>query len=170
EFKRVPRIIDVSSSGGTVKRYEIHPDPDRLKQCGITLQQVQAALSNANANVGGDFVIQGPVAMNTRSVGLIGGGEDPVSQVLGLKDPDLAAAAALAQAECAGDPDAGKLKEEQRRRLATAAAALLRAQEEQRIREIRSIVITSINNRDILLEDIVEGGRLPARHPPPIHP
>ena len=32
EFRRVPRIIDVTSSGGTVKRYEIHPDPDRLKQ------------------------------------------------------------------------------------------------------------------------------------------
>src|SRR5581483_215714 len=38
EFRRVPRIIDVTSSGGTVKRYEIHPDPDRLKQLGITLQ------------------------------------------------------------------------------------------------------------------------------------
>ena len=29
EFRRVPRIIDVISFGGTVKRYEIHPDPDR---------------------------------------------------------------------------------------------------------------------------------------------
>ena len=29
EFRRVPRIIDVTSCGGTVKRYEIHPDPDR---------------------------------------------------------------------------------------------------------------------------------------------
>ena len=31
EFRRVPRIIDVTSTGGTVKRYEIHPDPDRLR-------------------------------------------------------------------------------------------------------------------------------------------
>src|SRR5438874_5047216 len=74
EFRRVPRIIDVTSSGGTVKRYEIHPDPDRLKQLGITLQQVQNALTNANANVGGDYVIQGHVAMSVRSVGLFGGG------------------------------------------------------------------------------------------------
>ncbi|MGH9678015.1 MAG: efflux RND transporter permease subunit, partial [Candidatus Acidiferrum sp.] len=59
EFRRVPRIVDVSSSGGTVKRYEIHPDPDRLRQFGITLQQVQATLNNANSNVGGDYVIQG---------------------------------------------------------------------------------------------------------------
>src|SRR5580658_10432834 len=44
EFRRIPRIIDVSSSGGTVKRYEIHPDVDRLRRYGITLQQVQQAL------------------------------------------------------------------------------------------------------------------------------
>src|SRR6516165_2128937 len=50
EFRRVPGIIDVTSSGGTVKRYEIQPDPDRLKQFGITLQQVQQALASANAN------------------------------------------------------------------------------------------------------------------------
>ena len=33
-------------------------------------------------------------------------------------------------------------------------------EEGDRIREIRSIVVTSINNRDILIEDLVEGGRL----------
>src|SRR5215467_1369889 len=49
EFRRVPRIIDVSSSGGTVKRFEVQVDPDRLRRYGITLQQVQAALNNANA-------------------------------------------------------------------------------------------------------------------------
>ncbi len=31
EFKQVPGIIDVTSFGGTVKRYEIQPDPERLK-------------------------------------------------------------------------------------------------------------------------------------------
>src|SRR5689334_16666821 len=51
EFRRVPGIIDVTSSGGTVKRYEVHPDPDRMKQFGITLQQIQTALASANANV-----------------------------------------------------------------------------------------------------------------------
>ena len=44
EFRRVPRIVDVTSSGGTVKRYEIHPDPERLKQFGITLAQLQTAV------------------------------------------------------------------------------------------------------------------------------
>src|SRR5262249_22023795 len=39
EFKRIPGVIDVSSFGGTVKRYEIHIDPDRLQRYGMTLAQ-----------------------------------------------------------------------------------------------------------------------------------
>ncbi len=67
--------------------------------------------------------------MTVRSVGLFGGGLDPVNKVLGLKSP-------------------------------SAAAAILRAEELRRIREIRSLVITSVNNQPIRVEDVVEGGRL----------
>src|SRR5262249_14138158 len=49
EFRRLPRIIDVTSFGGTVKRYEIRPDPERLKRYGISLQQLQNAIANSNA-------------------------------------------------------------------------------------------------------------------------
>jgi cobalt-zinc-cadmium resistance protein CzcA len=129
EFRRVPRIIDVTSSGGTIKRYEIHPDADRMKRYGISLAQIQTALTNANANTGGDYVIQGAVALNVRSFGLIGGGQDPVNLVLGMKDP-------------------------------AQAAAKLRAEEDRRLREIRQLVLTSVNNSPVLLEDVVEGGRL----------
>ena len=40
EFRRVPRIADVVSFGGAVKRYEIQPDPDRLRRFDITLDQL----------------------------------------------------------------------------------------------------------------------------------
>ena len=88
EFRRVPRIVDVTSIGGTVKRYEIHPDPDRLQAATASrCSSCRTPSANSNANVGGDYVIQGDVAMNVRSVGLIGGGEDPMPQVLGMKTP-----------------------------------------------------------------------------------
>ena len=77
EFRRVPRIIDVTSSGGTVKRYEVQPDPERLKRYGITLQQLQNALANSNANVGGDFLVQGRTVQMVRCIGVVGGGKDP---------------------------------------------------------------------------------------------
>jgi Cu/Ag efflux pump CusA len=92
ESRRVPRVVDATSAGGAVPRYEVHVDPDRLRRYGITVRQVQTALAESNRNVGGDVVRQGDVALTVRAVGLFGGGEDPVQSVLGLKDPREAAA------------------------------------------------------------------------------
>lgn len=92
EFKRVPRVAGVVSSGGTVKRYEIQPDPDRLKEYGITLAQLQQAVAASNANVGGDYVVQGPTVQVVRGIGLIGGGEDPMTAAMTLPTPEAAAA------------------------------------------------------------------------------
>ena len=129
EFRAVPRVVDVTSWGGTVRRYEVQPDPDRMRRYGITLAQLQNALSSSNATVGGDYVNQGDVALTVRSVGLFGGGEDPVRKVLGMTDP-------------------------------VKAARILRSEEERRIRDIRALVITSVNNQPVRVEDVVEGGRL----------
>src|SRR6202007_1791669 len=91
EFRKVPRIVDVTSSGGTVKRYEIQPDPERLKRYGITLAQLQNALANSNANVGGDFLVQGRTVQMVRCIGVIGGGRDAMEKAFGMKTPEEAA-------------------------------------------------------------------------------
>jgi cobalt-zinc-cadmium resistance protein CzcA len=128
EFRTVPRIVDVTSFGGTVRRYEVQPDPRRLQLRGVTLTQLQSAIANSNATVGGDYVNQGQVAMTVRSVGLFGGGVDPVNRVLGL-------------------PSSAR------------AASLLRAEEQRRIHDLRALVVTSVNNQPVRVEDLVEGGR-----------
>ncbi|HEX4130303.1 MAG TPA: efflux RND transporter permease subunit [Pirellulales bacterium] len=92
EFRRVPRVAGVVSSGGTVKRYEIHPDPERLKEYDITLDQLQDAIAQSNANVGGDYIVQGPSIQVVRGIGLIGGGEDPMQKAMAMKTPAEAAA------------------------------------------------------------------------------
>jgi len=129
EFRTVPRVVDITSWGGTIRRYEVQPDPDRMRRYGVTLAQLQNVLTSSNATVGGDYVDQGDVALTVRSVGLFGGGEDPVRKVLGITDP-------------------------------VEAARILRAEEEHRIRDIRALVITSVNNVPVRVEDVVEGGRL----------
>ncbi|HEY7314310.1 MAG TPA: efflux RND transporter permease subunit [Gemmataceae bacterium] len=130
-FKRVPRIIDVTSSGGTVKRYEVRPDPDRLRRYGITLAQLQNAVANANANAGGEHISLGPNLLNVRGLGLIGAGLDPMQspEVLGTRDPRV-------------------------------AVEHLRREDERRVRALRQVTITSINNHPIRVEDVVEGGPL----------
>jgi cobalt-zinc-cadmium resistance protein CzcA len=130
QFKRVKRIADVSSSGGTVKRYEIHPDPNRLKQKGLTLAQLQNAIANSNGNVGGDYHVQGGTAQAVRGVGVIGGGKDPMETALGMRTPRQ-------------------------------AVAYLREEERRRLREIRRIIITTVDNVPIRVEDVVEGGPVP---------
>jgi Cu/Ag efflux pump CusA len=128
EFRRVPRVLDATSAGGAVTRYEVHVDPERLRRYGITLRQVQTAIAEGNSNVSGD-VVKGGVALTVRAVGLFGGGEDPVQGVLGLKDP-------------------------------REAAARLRAEEQRRLREIRALVIATVNGVPVRLEDVVEGGQV----------
>ena len=128
EFRTVPGIVDVCGWGGTVRRYEVQPDPDRLRRYGITLAELQAALQNSNSTVGGDYINQGQVAMTVRSVGLFGGGVDPTVKVLGMQSPSR-------------------------------AAQYLRSEEQRRVRDIRKLVIKSVNNQPIRVEDVVEGGR-----------
>jgi cobalt-zinc-cadmium resistance protein CzcA len=87
EFRRIPGIVDVTSFGGLMKRYEIHPDPDRLKKYGITLGTLQQAIADSNANVSGDYLVQGETAAVVRGLGLIGRGRDPMQHILSMRDP-----------------------------------------------------------------------------------
>ena len=91
EFLRVPRIAGVAGSGGTIKRYEIHPDPDRLRRYGLALVELQRAISSGNGNGSGDNLVQGQTNLVVRSIGLFGLGEDPMQHVLSMRDPVEAA-------------------------------------------------------------------------------
>lgn len=92
EFLRVPRVSGVVSSGGLIKRYEIHPDPIRLRDHGITLAQLQKAIAESNANVGGDVLVQGQTLQVVRGLGMIGAGRDPMQVAVTMKNPSAAAA------------------------------------------------------------------------------
>jgi cobalt-zinc-cadmium resistance protein CzcA len=182
QFRRVPGIIDVTGFGGTVKRYEVNPDPNRLRMYGITLQQLQNAVANSNANVGGDILAQGSNAFNIRGIGLIGGGNDPLqsTEVLGVEGPALKARlegmADLPEQEKARllasltgadlqppltKKEEGRLRQLRRevgRELAPAAAAYLRGEDERRLNEMRRNVIASVNNVPVRIDNVVVGG------------
>src|SRR6266436_6710505 len=77
-LKQVPGVIDVTGFGGTVKQYQVLLDTRLLKQYAVTMQQVEDAIKNSNANVGGDVLALGTQAHNVRATGLLGGGIDPL--------------------------------------------------------------------------------------------
>ena len=67
----VPGVVQVVTWGGTTKEYHVEPDPKLLESRGITLQQVIAAIGNANLNVGGRSVSLGDQSVNIRGLGLV---------------------------------------------------------------------------------------------------
>ena len=77
-LKTVPGVIDVTGYGGTIKQYQVQVDTRLLRQYNVTLKQVEDAIDNSNANVGGDMLTLGSQAHNVRVIGLLGGGIDPL--------------------------------------------------------------------------------------------
>ncbi len=90
-IQRLPGIAGVVGCGGTVKRYEIRPDPDRMRQYGITLSELESSIRDSNANVGGSFITQGNNVQVIRAVGLIGGGDDAMEKAVAFGTPSEAA-------------------------------------------------------------------------------
>jgi len=128
ELLRVPRIAGVTGFGGEVKRFEVQPDPQLLQRNGVSLAQLQAVLGNANANGSGENLTQG----QQRNI---------VVRSLGLigqgQDPYIPTLACRDPAK---------------------AAAHLRIEEARRCREIRQIVIATVDNVAVRVDNVVEGG------------
>ena len=71
EFKRVPGVVDVTAFGGMTKQYHVDLNPGALISYGVSLPQVMSALTNSNANVGGNYLTIGAQNFNIRGLGLI---------------------------------------------------------------------------------------------------
>ena len=70
QLKSVPGVVDVSSFGGITREYQVRLDPDKLVAYGLTIAQVEQALTSNNVNAGGSFIEEGQQAINVRAVGL----------------------------------------------------------------------------------------------------
>ena len=71
QLKSVPSVVDVNIFGGPTREYQVQLDPGKLVSYGVTLSQVEQALTNNNLNAGGGFIERGEQALNVRAVGLM---------------------------------------------------------------------------------------------------
>ena len=71
QLKSVPDVVDVSSFGGTTREYQVRIDPNKLISYGLTVSQIEQALTSNNANSGGSFIEQGEQQIDVREVGLV---------------------------------------------------------------------------------------------------
>ncbi|WP_263384421.1 efflux RND transporter permease subunit [Granulicella arctica] len=70
QFKSVTGVVDVSSFGGITREYQVRIDPDKLVSYGLTIAQIEQALTANNVNAGGSFIEEGQQEINVRAVGL----------------------------------------------------------------------------------------------------
>lgn len=70
QLKSVPDVVDVNSFGGTTREYQVYIDPAKLISYGLSIAQVEQALTNNNLNGGGNFIEEGQQQVNVRAVGL----------------------------------------------------------------------------------------------------
>ncbi len=76
ELKQTPGVADISSFGGQVRQYQIIVSPESLQAKGVSVNQMIAALTNANGNIGGGLLPAGEQQFVVRGVGLLKNIED----------------------------------------------------------------------------------------------
>ncbi len=75
-LKTIPNVAEVASIGGMVRAWQIVLDPLKLAAYGITVQQVAAAIRNANGATGGSVIEQGEADLMVKSIGYLRTPED----------------------------------------------------------------------------------------------
>ncbi len=73
---QAPGVADVVSYGGLVREIHVQPDPARMVDLGVALQDVFDALRKASANATGGYVERGSEMFVIRSLGIFKGIED----------------------------------------------------------------------------------------------
>jgi heavy metal efflux system protein len=86
QFKSVPGVADDSGFGGGTMQYQVLLDPSRVASVGLSVAQVESALTANNDNAGGGFYSQGGQFYYVRGLGRIATLEDIGNVVLAVHD------------------------------------------------------------------------------------
>jgi cobalt-zinc-cadmium resistance protein CzcA len=86
QYKSVPGVADDSGFGGGTMQYQVLLDPARIASVGLSVQQVESALTANNDNAGGGFYSQGGQFFYVRGIGRLKTLEDIGNVVLAVHD------------------------------------------------------------------------------------
>jgi cobalt-zinc-cadmium resistance protein CzcA len=83
---QAPGIADVVSYGGLVREIHVQPDPARMADLGVGLNDVFAALKKASSNATGGYIERGSEMFVIRSLGIFNGVDDLQRVRVGFHD------------------------------------------------------------------------------------
>ena len=84
QFRSVPGVADDSGFGGGTMQYQVLLDPTKVAAVGLSVQQVESALTANNDNAGGGFYSQGGEFFYVRGLGRVNTLEDIGNVVLAV--------------------------------------------------------------------------------------
>lgn len=85
-LRQVPGVADIVPFGGFLKEVHVQADPAKLFATGLTLADVEQAISKSNINVGAGFLRHGDQELTVRGIGYLNNAEDIKRIVLKAKD------------------------------------------------------------------------------------
>jgi len=71
ELASVPGVSEVASVGGFVKQYQVTVNPERLRNYGIRLDEVESAITRSNGDEGGEAIEMGEAEFMIRGIGYL---------------------------------------------------------------------------------------------------
>jgi cobalt-zinc-cadmium resistance protein CzcA len=89
QLKTVPGVEDVSGFGGLTRQYHVDVDAAKLNHYRLSLATLTSAISNANVNVGGNYLEVGQQAFDIRGLGFITTLDDIRNIMLGTSNATL---------------------------------------------------------------------------------
>lgn len=102
ELRRVPGVADVVGFGGSIKEVQVDVDPGALRKFGLTLDQINQALSENNANTGGGIIRRGGEGLVLRAIGLFRTVEDVATTVVATRNGKVITVGDVATVEIGG--------------------------------------------------------------------
>ncbi len=85
-YKAVPGVADESGLGGETMEYHVDVDPTKLAGAGLSITDVENALSNNNGNAGGGFYSEGGQFYYVRGLGRLKTTQDIGNTVITVKN------------------------------------------------------------------------------------
>jgi len=76
QLRQVPGVVEVNAIGGFEKQFHVLPDPGKLLQYNLTLEEVRSALERNNGNRGAGYIERAGEQYLVRSPGQVGSAED----------------------------------------------------------------------------------------------
>jgi cobalt-zinc-cadmium resistance protein CzcA len=86
QYKSVPGVADDSGFGGGTMQYQVLLDPAKVASVGLSVTQVESAISANNSNGGGGFYSQGGQFYYVRGLGLLATVEDIGNVVIAVNN------------------------------------------------------------------------------------